>query len=162
MGVSNFAAKTRLYELGGREDRTVLVRESLQYLHIMSILQRDDEDGLVDLFAEWTSGGDLNGAQAGAALRLNDIMIKEIVVQPRVLVPDVDDEPDDGVYGEDWCWINDFTDDELSELIDLAMQGVGQTHRFPGDGGAVDDGGADSEVLGDDAKPTPRSKKRKR
>ena len=31
MSVSNFAARTRLHPLGGREDRTVMVRDGLAY-----------------------------------------------------------------------------------------------------------------------------------
>lgn len=161
MTTSDFAAKSRLHELLGNPERTVLVREKLSYLHLVSRMQRDDEDGLADLFAAWTNGATADGSHAGVALRLNDVLIQEIVVTPRVLVPGVDAEPDVGVYGTDWCWINDFDDDELTELIDLAAQGVGETSRFPGDA-AGDDGGADSEVLGDDAKPAPRPKKRKR
>lgn len=157
MATSNFAAKTREHEL--QTGRTVLVRDHLSFMALTSRLERE-EDGLAEIFAGWTSGETIAGTNAKAALRLHDVLIQELVVQPRVHVPDVDADGD-GEYGVDWCWIGDLTDQELAELVDLASQGVGDVARFPGDP-AINDDRADSEVVEDTAKPAARPRKRKR
>lgn len=158
MATSNFAARTREHTL--QSGNVVEVREHLSFLAIASRLERED-DGLGDMFAEWTSGKRLDGNQAKAALRLHDVLVQEFVVTPKVMVPDVDPPGDDADYGTGWCWINDLTDQELTELVDMASTGVSQAAGFPG-GTEGDDDRPDGEVLGDDPKPAPRPRKRKR
>lgn len=158
MAVSDFAAQTREHTF--QSGRTVLVRESVSYMAIVSRLQRDEDAGSADALAQWASGETIDAANLAAAIRLNDVLVQEFVTQPRVLIPDIDPAGDEDGYGTGWCWISDFTDDELSELIDVAAQGVGQAHRFPGDA-AGDGDREDGEDVGDAPKPRPRAKKRK-
>lgn len=138
----------------------MLIRESVSYMAIVSRLQREEDAGSADALAQWAAGETIDESNLAAAIRLNDVLVQEVVTQPRVLIPDIDPAGDTDGYGTGWCWINDFTDDELSELIDVASQGVGQAHRFPDDT-AGDGDSEDGEDVGDNPKPRPRAKKRK-
>lgn len=159
MGASNFAARYREHEF--TSGRTVVVRESLSFFTLMRRMRQTGDDALADMIAAFSAGETIDAAQAENALRMQDALVKGIVAEPEVLIPEEDKPAAKAGYGTKWCWISDFTDDEIAELIDLASQGVGHAHGFPGDG-PVDEGGGDGEVLGDDPEPRARPKKRKR
>lgn len=159
MGVSNFAAKHREHKFAS--GRTCLVQENLSFFALMREMRTKGDDVIADMIAAFSSGQQIDADQAENALRMQDALVKGIVAEPKVLIPEADKPGPKTSYGTAWCWISDFTDDEIAELVELASQGVGEAHRFPGDG-PVDEGGADGEVLGDEPKPRPRAKKRKR
>lgn len=158
MAVSNFAAQTREHNLAS--GRVVEVREDLPFMQIVRAFRAVDVPGGEDIIAAMASGETIGRANAAAGLALSDVVVRELVVTPRVLLHEFDVEGESADYGSEWCWIDDFTDDEHAELMDLGLAGGARATRFPGDG-AVNDDRADGEGVGDDAKPAPRPKKRK-
>lgn len=151
--VSNFARKARLHEF--RSGRAVIVNESLSYMWVMGQMARRQGETESALAALAGGVNPLDGSQSAVdALRMQDAIVQELVREPRVLIPEVDDPLDDDEYGSGWCWVSDFTDDELSELLELAAGGVRDAAGFPGVGVTVA-GGEGGEVLGDVAEPVP-------
>lgn len=142
--VSNFARASHVHEF--RSGRAVRVYDSISYMWVMS--QGESQQ---DALAEALSGANVMVESAAQKVLLTQwAVIKELVVEPRVLIPGVDTSGDADTYGHEWCWCNDFTDEESTELIELAAGGVRDIAGFPGIG-QQDAGRQDGEVLGDDA-----------
>ena len=149
---SNFARAAHYHEF--RSGRVVLVNDSLSYMWVMGQMARRQDQTEAALSALAGGVDPLDGSPGALdALRMQDAIIQEIVREPSVLIPEMDAPGAPDEYGAAWCWINDFTDDELSELLELAAGGVRDVAGFPGFG-QQDAGREDGEVLGDDAEPS--------
>lgn len=142
--VSNFARASHIHVF--QSGRAVRVHDSISYMWVMSQSEAQ-QDALTETLA--AAGVDVQPS-ARSALMAQWAILQELVKEPHVLVPGVDEPLDAESHGTEWCWCNDFTDDELTELIELAAGGVRDIAGFPGVG-QPDAGGADSEVLGDDS-----------
>jgi hypothetical protein len=81
----------------------------------------------------------------GQAVELNDAIVQEMFVQPKVFIPSEDeDTPPDGQVH-----VDDLDDDDLTFVLERAFQGGREAARFRGDGDGVADGDG-GEVLADD------------
>jgi len=147
--VSNFARASHHHTF--QSGRAVVVNDSLSYMWVMGQMSRRQDQTEAALAALAGGIDPMDGSpNALDALRMQDAIIQELVREPHVRIPEVDDPGPADEYGSGWCWINDFTDDELSELLELAAGGVRDIAGFPGIG-QQDAGRQDGEVLGDDA-----------
>lgn len=148
--VSNFARASHLHTF--ESGRSVVVNDSLSYMWVMGQMARRQDETEAALSALADGVNPMDGSPTALdALRMQDAIIQELVREPHVRIPEVDQAGVLEEYGSGWCWINDFTDAELSELLELAAGGVRDIAGFPGVGQPVA-GGEDGEVLGDDAK----------
>lgn len=149
MGVSNFAAQTVEHTFSS--GRTAVVKKSISYMWVASKMAREDE-GLASAFTEWMSTGVVpkGGGEMVVAVQMQNVLVQQLWVQPRVLINGFDVPDDDESYGSDWCWIEDLSDEELAETIELASVGVRQATGFRGDGSGVDVG-VDGEDVGGSA-----------
>lgn len=146
--VSNFARASHLHTF--QSGRSVRVHDSVSYMWVMGQMARRQDETEAALAALAGGVDPLDGSPSALdALRMQDAIVQEVVKEPRVLIPEVDEPGDPEMYGSAWCWINDFTDGELTELMEMVAGEVHQAAGFPGFGRA-DAGREDGEVLGDD------------
>jgi hypothetical protein len=97
---------------------------------------------LVEAYAK-AERGELD--DLGQAVELNDAIVQEMFVQPRVFVPS--DEDTDVPEGQ--VHVDDLDDDDLTFVLERAFQGGREAAGFRGERDGADDSG-DGEVLGND------------
>jgi hypothetical protein len=97
---------------------------------------------LVEAYAK-AERGELD--DLGQAVELNDAIVQEMFVQPKVFIPSEGEEcPDGHVH------VDDLDDEDLTFILERAFQGGREAAGFRGERDGAYDGG-DGEVLGDDS-----------
>lgn len=131
--------------------QVVTLRERFPATVLMRRAAADGDDLTIEQFQELAKKGEVT--VGSAAVRIQDLIVEVMVVKPRV----VDRAP----RGDDEVAIDDIPDEDLFEIINLAMQGVAEASTFRSDAVGAD-GGDDGEGVGDDSEPPARAGRKPR
>lgn len=116
----------RTATLRARMPMTVLIRRALEF----------GESDILERLVEMEKG---ELRDASAAMRIQDAIVQTMFVAPRIYLGEE-------VVGDDGISINDLLDEEFTEVISLAFQGVAEADRFRGDTDG-DGGGPDRKAV---------------
>lgn len=108
--------------------RVAILREQLPLHVLVRTATADDDLDLLESLRRLESG-DLT--DPGAAIRLQDAIVSAMFIRPRVVLQGAEDLAD----GEDTVTIDAIRDEELDEVVAMAMEGVADAARFRGDAG---------------------------
>lgn len=139
-------SRTHTFETG----RVAELRDSVPLHVLMRRATAAGEDQLINRLQEMSEGELTDPA---AALRMQDILVTTMWIAPRVVPPEdweLMDNPPDGVIS-----IDELTDTELAETLELALQEVKAATGFRPNKPRVGSGKGRKGV-GSKAKPTPR------
>lgn len=129
--------------------REATIRETLPLHVLVRTATADDDLDLLESLRRLESG-DLT--DPGAAIRLQDAIVSAMFIRPRVVLPGAEDLAD----GIETVTIDAIRDDELDEVVAIAMKGVADAARFRDDAGGSG-GSEDGARVGKGAKRSARA-----
>lgn len=139
----------------------------LQWLVLRAI--EDGDESLTEALTKWGTQGayvpDATDARALAmAVKIERVIVEGMFVRPRVWWDREDMPPSSPIVEGEIpvdLFVADLHDDELTEIVNMAMEGVADAARFRAEPGSAD-GGAGGKRVGSKAKSAPKPRSRKR